>query len=306
MKYRYKNMTFRKVKRVACVAALAAAVAVVPFAAGCVNSHPEAEITIEYAGEQYVLQYKMYRKLYPQTVKHFIELADADFYDGTIIHDFRPSYWYGGNYTYADGYDAAYADGEEAISDYLESNSKEMKYNELAENGTLTPSVYLDIINGGYSQPLNTLIGEFSNNAHKFENSDSEKKRSFGCLATFYTAKPDDVINESFKNKRVYLDKDGSPMGVQGEYKYNCTTSLFSIQVGSSTSKDSNYTVFADLKNPDVLKSLQKAVGAETSYKDVELYVDNYDHFVSANVNDVTYRMRKEILKIVSVEITKY
>lgn len=295
-------MTFKKIRRIACVAALASLTVAVPFMAGCVNSHPEAEITIGYGESEYVLRYKMYRKLYPQTVKHFIELADSGFYDGTIIHDFRTSYWYGGNYSYDEEYAAAYEGGKAELSDYMEAHSKEASYYELATNGTLTPTVYTDLIDGQYSQPLTTLIGEFSNNAHKYEDSASEMTRSFGCLATYYSSKPDSV-----KNKHVYLDKEGSELGVQGDYRYNCTTSLFSIQVSESTkSKDANYALFGMLQNEDVLTKLKKDVATSTQYTDVKLYVDSKDHFVSANVDEVEYKLRKEPIKIVSVKITKY
>lgn len=303
-------MTFKKLGRIACVTALSGLVVAAPLFAGCSTSHPEAKITVEFAGETYVLEYKLYRNMYPQTVQHFIELADNDFYDDTIIHNYQSDKWYGGGYDYntdeEGGYVASFEDGTESMLDYLEAQSKEYEYAVLAdpEAGKITPSVYRDFIDGDLSQPLTTLIGEFSNNQHKIEN--GALTASYGCLRMFYTAKDVD-------GKRVYLDKQGSEKGVMGDYKYNSATSLFSIQVNSSTSSDSSYCIFAVLQNTDVLDDLKEAVseassdvGSTNFSKEVSLYVDNFDEFVGAQVNDVTYKLTATPIIIRTVEITKY
>lgn len=303
-------MTFKKLGRIVCAAALSGLVVAAPVFAGCSTSHPEAKITVEFAGETYVLEYKLYRNMYPQTVQHFIELADNDFYDDTIIHNYQSDKWYGGGYDYNTdeerGYTASFEDGTESMLDYLEAQSKEYEYAVLAdpEAGKITPSVYRDFIDGDLSQPLTTLIGEFSNNQHKIEN--GALTASYGCLRMFYTAKDVD-------GKRVYLDKQGSEKGVMGDYKYNSATSLFSIQVNSSTSSDSSYCIFAVLQNSDVLDALKDAVseassdvGSTNFSKEVSLYVDNFDEFVGAQVNEVTYKLTATPIIIRTVEITKY
>ncbi len=303
-------MTFKKLGRIVCAAALSGLVVAAPVFAGCSTSHPEAKITVEFAGETYVLEYKLYRNMYPQTVQHFIELADNDFYDDTIIHNYQSDKWYGGGYDYNTdeerGYTASFEDGTESMLDYLEAQSKEYEYAVLAdpEAGKITPSVYRDFIDGDLSQPLTTLIGEFSNNQHKIEN--GALTASYGCLRMFYTAKDVD-------GKRVYLDKQGSEKGVMGDYKYNSATSLFSIQVNSSTSSDSSYCIFAVLQNSDVLDALKDAVseassdvGSTNFSKEVSLYVDNFDEFVGAQVNEVNYKLTATPIIIRTVEITKY
>ncbi|MDE6690643.1 MAG: hypothetical protein K2K04_01610, partial [Clostridia bacterium] len=90
-------MKFKKFGRALCICALAgvAAVASTSFMTACKDGHAEAKITIEYDKTTYVLEYTLYRNMYPQTVQHFIELADSRFYDNTIIHDREGSYWYG-------------------------------------------------------------------------------------------------------------------------------------------------------------------------------------------------------------------
>lgn len=303
-------MTFKKLGRIICATAISGLAIAAPLFSSCSTSHPEAKITVEFSGETYVLEYKLYRSMYPQTVQHFIELADNDFYDNTIIHNYQTDKWYGGGYKYDDGeergYTASFEDGSESMLDYLESASKEYDYAVLADPdaGKITPSVYKDFIDGDLSQPLTTLIGEFSNNQHKIEN--GALNASYGCLRMFYTAK--DV-----EGKRVYLDKQGSEKGVMGDYKYNSATSLFSIQVNSSTSSDSSYCIFATLENTDVLDSLKEAVseassdvGSTNFTKEISLYVDNFDEFVDPQVNEVTYKVTATPIIIKTVEITKY
>ena len=87
-------------KRLVMAVAALAVVTAMPFMSACDSDHPEAVITISYNGNDYELKYKLYRNMYPQTVRHFIELADAGFYNGTIIHSYSSSYLYGGGYTY--------------------------------------------------------------------------------------------------------------------------------------------------------------------------------------------------------------
>ena len=296
-------MKFKNFGRVLCAVALSGMAVAAPMLSGCNTDHPEAKITIEYDGVSYVLEYKMYRNMYPQTVLHFIELADNNFYDNTIIHNYQSTYLYGGGYSYSEtdelSYKQAYADGEDGLRDYMDATSKEKEYSILADPsaGKITPSVYRDFIDGKYSQPLNTLIGEFSTNQHKIEN--GALKGSFGALRMYYTSK-------SEIKDRVYLNKQGSAAGVMGEYRYNSATSMFSIQTGTSTSSDSNYCIFATIKDSEPLTELRTAITKNLTTDEVKLYVDNYDEFVGANVNEATYRVSKTAIIVKSVEITKY
>ena len=164
------------------------------------------------------------------------------------------------------------------------------------------------MIDGRLTEPLNTLIGEFSNNQHKIEN--GALKSSFGCLRMYYTSKSN---VDSAKNERVYLKKEGSPLGVMGSYNYNSATSLFSIQQNQTTTSDSSYCIFGVLQNTDKLTALRTAVsnysskiGSSKFTMDISLYVDNRDEYVGANVNEVTYRVTSLPIVIKSVKITKY
>ena len=312
-------MSGKKIRRILGAVALSGLCVIAPVLSGCNTDHPEAKITISFDSKEYVLEYKLYRNMYPQTVQHFIELADNGFYNDTFVHNYTTSTWYTGGYNYVAeteegsdelGYSAAFTEREAAFRDYLDANSKEKEYETLADPaaGKITPSVYKDLIDGDLSQPLNTLIGEFSNNQHKIDK--GALKSSYGCLRMYYSAKSS---IDTAKNVRVYLDKQGSPKGVMGNYSYNSATSIFSIQQNSTVSNDSNYCIFGVLQNAQALRDLKAAVTAYSNKvssanfsMDVNLYVDNYDEYVGANVNEVSYRVTSQPIIIKSVKITKY
>ncbi|MDE7300707.1 MAG: peptidylprolyl isomerase [Clostridia bacterium] len=280
----------------------------------CATDHPEAKITVDYGGTQYVLNYKLYRNMYPQTVQHFIELADNGFYDNTIVHDYSSSsYMRLGGYAYVDNdeynYDTAYTGGQDEMRGYLENASLEYAYSVLADPaaGKITPTVYVDYEDGKYYDPLNTLIGEFSNNQHKIEN--GALKSTFGCLRMYYSSKDNDAIKKStiLNNGRVRI-KNGRDLGVEGEYRYNSATSLLSIQLSnpSSPSTDTSYCIFANLKNSDELTKLTTAIRNNLRTISVPVTIDNYDAILGANANSTTFSVSKTPIKIVSVSITKY
>ncbi|MGN0803828.1 MAG: peptidylprolyl isomerase, partial [Candidatus Coproplasma sp.] len=226
-------MKLKNLGRILCAVAIAGTVITLPFVSGCNTDHPEAQITISYNDADYVLEYKMYRNMYPQTVQHFIELADNGFYNNMIVHNYQSSYWFTGGYSYdADSYAEAVAGDENDRLDYYEAVSKEYEYSQLADpdNGKITPSVYEDYIGGQYVKPLNTLIGEFSNNQHKIDN--GALTNGFGNLSMYYTSKNVGKV----ENQNVWLNKTGSQPGVKGTYNYNSATSIFRIQTGTSTS----------------------------------------------------------------------
>ncbi|MGN1372925.1 MAG: peptidylprolyl isomerase [Candidatus Coproplasma sp.] len=305
-------MKLKRLAHIACAALIAGTAYCMTFMAGCTNAHPEAEITISFDEQDYVLKYRLYRNMYPQTVQHFIELTQNGFYDGTIIHNYTNNYLYGGGYkyeneslTYEEAYEAGNNGDLETMRDYYSDVSKEKEYLTLADpnNGKITPSVYTTIDDGEYVNPLNTLIGEFTANQHKIDN--GALKQTYGCLTMYYTAKSSDVV----KNKRVYLDKYGSAFGVQGDYTYNSATSLFRIYTANpqTPSSLSAYCVFGTLKNTDVLDDLKTAFSDnKITSKSVTLYVDNEDPFLGPNSNEATYAMASMPIVIKTVKITKY
>jgi cyclophilin family peptidyl-prolyl cis-trans isomerase len=308
-------MSVKKIVRAVCALTISAAACAIPMLSGCAikTSHPEAKITITFDGEDYVLKYKMYRNMYPQTVQHFIELADSGFYNNTIIHDYKSSYWYGGGYSYntttADGEETSYTDArkQNTMASYLEDNSKEAIYKQLFTEGKLTASVYKSYVNGTYTDALPTLLGEFTNNKHSIDN--GALKSAYGCLRMYYTSSDTDEV--------VYLKKQGNESKqLLGQYKYNRATSLFSLQVSTTEASDSSYCIFAKLKDTTILDDLRTAISDYISNSDsystltftssCSLYVDNYDEIIGQRVNSVTYTQTAEPIIIKSVKITKY
>lgn len=294
----------RKVIRRACLtAALAGIVGIVPVFSGCSSNHPEVKITVEFNQQEYVLEYKLYRNMYPQTVQHFIELADAGFYDNTLIHDYESKYWYGGGYSYEEeSYSSDFE--EKAMDDYFENHSKEKDYYDLSKSGVLTPSVYKDYVNGSFRDALQTVIGELGE-THVIQN--GKLTGSYGALRMYYTKKTTDTA--------VYLDKQGNDQPVIQNYSQHSATSLFSIQVNDSTAADTTYCIFGQLKDSAALSDLQDDIAtfiADSTYTSstftstTTLYVDYYDEIIEQRVNQATYTATASPIVIKTVKVTKY
>ena len=314
---------FKKfIKRLVCAAAIVSAVGVSVSMSGCTieTNHPNAKITIEFNGETYEINYKLYRNMYPQTVRHFIELADAGFYDNTIIHNYTSNDWYGGGYSYIDG------DGDESYSNSFKyasyydvpssgstnGSSKEKAYYELFQSGALTASVFKPgtIASAEYctsQTALSTLIGEFTSNDHTIDNGALESQ--YGGLRMYYTSKSTSEIVTVLTGKGQYLEHN---------YKYNCATSLFAIQVGSSSSlSDDDYCLFGVLKNSDateVLEDLQDdiedyidSLKTDFTYTVSNINIDNYEEVSDDDKGaDTSYTVTSMPIIIRSVKITKY
>lgn len=69
----------KTLKRIAVGVAALSVLCAVPFMAGCDSSHPEAQITISYDGTEYVLNYKLYRNMYPRRFSTLSSLPMRDF-----------------------------------------------------------------------------------------------------------------------------------------------------------------------------------------------------------------------------------
>ena len=142
-------MSFRKIKYAAAGVAVAAVVGVTAALSGCTieTGRPRARITVEFNGTEYVIDFELYRDMYPQTVRHFIELADEGFYDDTVIHDYTSNDIYGGGYKYdQEKYEESIGGG--SPEDYLDDSEiyLEDDYYALAtrEDSPITPSVFDD------------------------------------------------------------------------------------------------------------------------------------------------------------------
>lgn len=311
-----EDFQVKKSHRLFAVAA-AAALSVVSIAAfaGCETNNPEITITYEFNGTEYEVDYILSRKGAPQTVRHFIELSDAGYYDGTVIHNYQSSgaFMYGGGYTW------------NADADSLEDQLVERDYwswvkaYEEENDYKFTQSVYYA------DEPTYTVYGEFSengctDNSQKYAHSYS---LSAGALVMYYTDKGSD-------NTRVEVVRSDNGSNNEGEssqwgnyYKYNCATSLFYTWTGtgSRADLDSLYCVFGHAKDFSQLQDILDAVsdyettyltGDEESFTE-ELTVDNvnqYDPINNGLVSNAkipgTYNVPVVPIYIKSVKVTKY
>ncbi|MCD8307428.1 MAG: peptidylprolyl isomerase [Clostridia bacterium] len=297
------------------------------FAAGCTieTKHPEVKITVTFNDEDYVMKFKLYRNMYPQTVRHFIELASSGFYDNTIIHDYVDSdSWIGGGYSYNAVDEDGNAIGEsyeeavtnDRLADYLTNNDKEAEYTEMYENGSFTASVYSNSDNVKYNSKsdsedaLRTVMGEFSNNiGQEIEN--GALSASYGTLKMFYY---------SFDTMQHVFVTPNKKQTIEALYKNNSATSLFMIQTSStSTYSASNYATFGKIKDSDDLDDLLDAIDdyiddtytdSDDFYMDAEnvevnLY-DDFDNYEGDNGFLTSFTLTCKPIIIKQVKVTKY
>lgn len=310
-----------------------AATAAIGFASigmftGCDTNHPEVRITYEFRGERYEVDYVLTRKGAPQTVRHFIELADAGYYTDTVIHDYQEDlFLYGGAYTLNE-------EGELEEKDYW----SEMRRLE-KEGNTFTQTVYasgadmsaylgdlssdnLSYTAGGETYdvssekiPLYTVYGEFADNGVK---TNSEiYTHTKGCLAMFYS----DKGNTSTRVTTVRADNGEEQKG--SLYKFNSATSMFYTFTANGSRSDLNakYTPFGKTIDFDQLQELIDAIKEYTDglsaeededgnpFVDVRSFVLNtYDPIDQARNSKVTaeYKVPVEPIYVRSVKVTKY
>ena len=268
--------------------AMIATVASMGIFTACETKKPEVEMKIEYAGEVYTLEYTLYREVAPATVKHFITLAENNYYDGLCVHSYDES----ANKMYTGAY----------------------KYQAGAENGGLVYQNYYDIVSK-YSNfnhtvwvdsdkvtPTYTLKGEFSANSFKVES--GALKQSFGSLAMFYTAKDFDDLE-----KVAVLRSDGEKTDNRA-YEYNSATSQFTIALSKTETSNANYCTFATLNDDsvEVLEALLAAIDEyETDFvEEIEMEIDKDDAILGDRDNEATYKVPVSPIVIKSVKVTKY
>lgn len=298
--------------------------------AGCDTDTPEVTITYEFEGTEYKVEYVLTRKGAPQTVQHFIELADAGYYDGTVIHDYQTSgiFLYGGAYTMQDG--------ELKEKDYwteLRNYEKEHNYaftqtvfaqgkvmaNYLAEAG--------NYLAGGQSYnaestkiPLYTLHGEFEANGVTTNSKIYHHNRK-GVLAMYYTEKG---ANENTTVTTVRSDggaNNNNEPEQSDKYKTNCATSIFYTFNGENqTALDKTNTAFGVTKNFSQMQALLNAIGdyeADHEDTDGDDKIFTETQHVLANQYDpidlvrnakiyADYNVPVQPILIKSVKVTKY
>lgn len=299
------------------------------------TNHPQVEITYEFNSETYAVKYNLYRNMYPNTVRHFIELAENKFYDNTVIHNYSTADWFGGAYEYDEERYAALSGNASQMSEYFEEFSKEDAYVQLFNDNKLTPSVFSNMTQfdndkklGEYKVKYATaagkfqtvkeedalpyVIGEFGNNINQ-EIKNGKLTAEYGCLKIFYYKKT--------TTQKVYVTPTDDQI-VMADYKNNSATSVFSVQAGSSSTYSANdYTVFGTLESDKTFESLIEAIAeyksdnhGSSSSSDFVLTttarVDNLDDFSIKSEADkgitVSFSVPLQPIIIKTIKITKY
>lgn len=333
-------------------AALTLSACVMTTAACTVSSaHPSARITFEFNNEEYSVDYTLYRNMYPQTVQHFIELADSGFYNDTVIHDYSSNDWVGGGYAYSDDY-AERITNSDTLAEYFEQYSKAETYEKLFADGALTPSVYYKakyktdskgntvwvdengrefsvsgsqmpenaspVMQADKSCVLSTVMGEFKNNIQQSINNGALVAELGSLKMMRYYEKEE----EGKYSSKVYVTPTSDQI-IAADYEYNCATSMFSLQTGTSTAYSAqSYTVFAQLANGDAKTAFEKLTSAISDYFKDTYGTASSDYRVSANVGlsisepvsgelkertiEHTFYAPRTAIKIKSVTITGY
>lgn len=283
------------------------AVSSVAMFAGCTTSNnPEVTITYTFNGKDYAVDYVLSRVDAPKTVQHFIELADAGFYDGLVIHDYQ-------DYTLkTGGYEIE--NGQLVEVDYL-TTVKALE----ADGASFTQSVWAD---EARTIPLYSVYGEFSANGVEQENG-KEYVHSEGALVMYYTPKK----GQGGTDEQVWVqradggaDNDGNEYQRLG-YEYNSITSLFYTFTGvSRTESDSVYCVIGKAKNyteqmeegllaaiSEYEDTLEEEDSFTTELKNQPL--NRYDYFRNVQTAGLTADYAAPILMpitVKSVKVTKY
>lgn len=301
-------------KKIALCFASALIVCSVGAVAGCKpeTDHPEVRITYEFNGKTYNVDYKLYRNMYPHTVRRFIELTDEGFYDNMIIHDYQTNDWFTGAYSYDKDDYASKVGNKEQMAEYfyspaLNGYSKEDAYSQLFAAGKLAVSVYGNVDAEGKvieDTKLPTVMGEFYNNIHQTIEKGA-LTADYGCLKMYYYSK-----ESGEANKKVYVTPTGDQT-ILADYKNNCATSVFAVQTGVSSSyTEKNYTVFAQLKDTETFDNLRDAVknyiDDNHSGSASDFYTAVEEVGVDGNATEVRFNVPKQPITVNSVKVTKY
>lgn len=281
-----------KMKRIlSMVLALTATTACVGTLSACKTANPEVKIVLSFQTEEYELNYKLYRKIAPATVEHFLTLAENGYYDGLCVHDYADSRMYTGGYSF----DAQATDNGGLVY---------KKYYDIVKTYNLPTTVYTDSTK---RTPTYTLYGEFGANKFTVENGD--KKEEYGSLTMFYTDKTAGEVD-------VYLDHEEAGSSINRDYKYNSATSLFFISLSTSEMDNNDYCTFATLNGEKSVKELEElhaaineyVQGNDDSKTSVSVRVDEDDTFDEVKVKGkyVSYDVLSSPVVIKKVSVKKY
>ena len=278
---------------------------------GCETKRPVISVRITFNENTYELEYELYRNMYPQTVAHYLELIDMDYFDGTVIHDYQSNRMVGGSYEdkgqdfsqndlEADDYAAVLKDYDAATKD---------------ENGNVTlenVSVWAD---ENKETAYNTLYGEFSANGFTVENNGLTNR--LGAIGTYYYT----PIRTTGDAPRVWVQLNSDNSMDTRPYSYNSATSMFYLYTGSSGT-DSNYCTFGLLKDSDDAETFQQLLddieeytletlnegdesGTEIFTTEKQVTIEDR-YWIEDTYEDVTFNVPRAKIVIEEMRVVKY
>lgn len=302
-----KKKTLRRTLAVFAAAGLAALS--VGLFAGCDTDHPEITITYTFNGKDYNVDYTLTREAAPQTVRHFLELVDAGYYDGMCVHDYDGVFMRAGGYYFDDN-------GELQQKDYFTA----VKKIEETQGIKFTQSVFRTDENAANKkgEGLYTVYGEMENEQYTYTG--SRYSHSKGALVMDYTSKG------SYSGTVTTLRSGDGKYQSGSEYKYNSATSQFYTYLTSSgSSLDKNYCVFGMAKNYSeqmdngLLKAIEDFIAEhkdsdenyEFTTEKVDKNPNRYDPFELVNTGnqEVTYHLPADVdgrITIKTIKVNKY
>lgn len=264
------------------ILAISASLSCLSFMTACQTDRPKVQMEIAFQNKSYVLDYTLYRKVAPATVEHFLTLAGNGYYDNVVVHDYNDSRMYTGAYEHAETED---------------SGLKYKPYYDIVKTYDYFPTT---VYTQGKTEKLYTLIGEFPDNDLEVKN--GRKKESFGTLSMFYTDKEEDKYNVTVQHPVAGTDTR--------DYKYNSTTSMFFISIGTAETSNNKYCTFATLneEDKDVLTDLKEAIGKylednADALETKNVKIDADDPFVGATNKTASYDVLQSPVTIKKVKV---
>ncbi len=257
----------------------------------CDDGNPEAQMILEFNGEEYVLNYQLHKDKTAATVNHFIWLVENEYYDGLCIHDYQP----GNTRLYTGAY--SYDGGNLEYKNYYE-------FVQTSKNFSSFPqTVWAD---KEMEDPLLSVYGEFSENLFKVgDNNRDALKQQYGSLSMYYHAKGDLA-----EGRKVWV-KNSKGEIIERDYSPNSATSMFFIATNSAM--NNSHCTFATLNNVDRLEDLEEAIIDYIGDEDEDWFVtskkaikDPFDPIVGTKNVETTYRVPNEPIVIKSIRMTKY
>ena len=284
-------MNKKKLRRsLAVLSAAGLAVLSMGMLAGCDTKRPEITITYTFNGNDYEVDYTLSRDATPQTVRHFIELADAGYYNdkGFCIHDYDSSYLRTGAYTFDE-------EGELKEYDYF----AEVKRLEAEEGAAFTQSVYFtDLSNADKKgDALYTVYGEMTG---QYTYTGTRYSHVQGALVMYYPSKEAFTGTVTVERNDGGDNNNGEKYQANTPYDYNSATAMFYTFLGQSDgTADKDYCVFgmATKYEEQMTNGLLKAIADyQEAYSEDEEYsftiemkkkMNTLDHLAAAYSVDV-------------------